>query len=131
MSSFLHLDPQPIVAHAEQHGLNLFEVRLEEASVGRVEPSRIFSAMSESYNLLGASPDYMIVVTASNALDLTRCREDSLSEGEFMLVPYNDGGVISCSTMDLPFQSEQNATRADWWKLPARLKHLLAKHHLG
>ncbi|HEY7382117.1 MAG TPA: hypothetical protein VH743_00490, partial [Beijerinckiaceae bacterium] len=65
----------------------------------------------------------MIVVTASNSLDPTRCREGSLSEGEFILVPYNDGGVISCSTMDLPFQSEQYARRADWWKLPARFKH--------
>jgi hypothetical protein len=71
--------------------------------------------LGDSYELLGAASDYFLFITPLKAIGaggFKRIADERLGSDEFLLIPYNDGGLISVSSEVLPFQCLSNSQRA-------------------
>ncbi len=82
--------------------------------------SAIMEMLKQSETLWGlALPYYLSISSAQqpSCLDLSRAVskiEAAADSRNFLLVAYQDGGLISVSSVLLPFQKDSD--RADWWK---------------
>jgi len=119
---FLHKEFDSIVRFIDAHSLNTFVLDTEGAKAPRKVGARFllnYGIATQQYN--GAAPtDYIVVTEAASveskkALDAIREKETENRALSFILIGYNDGGVLSISSRYLPFHDE--AQRADWWTI--------------
>lgn len=119
MGTFLHRETASIIIEGfmAERSLGLFRVRFPEKTLEPVESDVIARAMDDSQRLLGARATYLLVATPLAKLwidDLGRIKSGRFVENEFVLFPYNDGGLISVAgDQTLSFQQSPDATLMD------------------
>jgi hypothetical protein len=117
---YIHKNADAIRQYVEANKLHLAKCsHAASASSTSVEPAEIDEMMKRSEALLGTALPYYIIVTKSYETGCLPFREaisvveNSAESERFLLVAYQDGGIISVSGAILPFQKE--AEPANWW----------------
>jgi len=122
---YIHQQIEEITAFVKATDLHVIKCSYKGSSSPEiVEPIAIEDMLTRSRTLWGLALPYYVIVSSSvnpEALSLreavTRV-EATAARDEFLLIAYQDGGIISVSGMTFPFQ--EHAQRADWWQ-PNRL----------
>ncbi|WP_300781040.1 hypothetical protein [Enhydrobacter sp.] len=116
---YLHGSSDQIRRYVE--ALNLVITKCTQGTVSVTsDVNEIAKTLERTQTLWGAKLPYYFFVSKSAdqprlALPQAVSRvESSATEDEFLIVPYEDGGIISVSGTELPFQKE--ARVAEWWK---------------
>lgn len=119
---FLHKQIGPILDYIRDRKLTsyLMEVRGKQAP-RTVDLDFIRAYADDTAKYLGAAPiDYILVMAKDAAMPTVGVMiadiEGRLENSSFVLIGYNDGGVISVSNHRLPCQVD--AQPAEWWKPP-------------
>ena len=117
---YIHQQADDIIAYIKVAGLELAKCSNNGASAPELAELRSVEDMfARSRTLWGlALPYYISADSRSNgkALPLQEAVtqvEAGTARDKFLLVAYQDGGLISVSAVSLPFQ--EKASRADWW----------------
>jgi hypothetical protein len=118
---FIHNEARQISEYVELTGVRVALCHSDGAGSPMQErTSAIEAILRESHVLWGLSlPYYLSVSTSvlSPAAPLNEAVakvEAAHSSKEFLVVAHQDGGIISVSGMELPFQKD--AEPADWWR---------------
>jgi len=118
---FLHYHVDHIVRCVTSAGLTVTKCdRTGMTPHAGVDETAISEMLGATEKLWGALLPYFLWVSNSpkkNALTLKESVglvEAASESHEFLLVGYEDGGIISVSNTKLPFQGEAQA--AEWWK---------------
>ncbi|MFI4999850.1 MAG: hypothetical protein ACHQK9_08220 [Reyranellales bacterium] len=118
---YLHQSGDEICLYVQSLGLAVTKCHYANRSVGSVtDTSAIQEILKRSETLWGAAlPYYLHVSKAAAAWTMplkeavSKIEASSVKE-EFLVVAYQDGGIISVSGVVLPFH--ESARLADWWR---------------
>jgi hypothetical protein len=117
---FLHSEAASIRAYVEAHELTVTKCDFERKSSSfLVDTNSIEELLSQSDTLWGSALPYYLYVSklfeasAPSLKEAATVVEASAETDKFLLIAYQDGGVISVSGLALPFQA--SAKRAEWW----------------
>jgi hypothetical protein len=117
---YLHENPEKICDYVRVRGLVVSKCHSTEVSATVVLDVSAIEAMDKKTETLwGTSLPYYLfvspVIEDKRLLlrDAVADAESWPSKDRFLLVAYQDGGLISASGMVLPFQEE--ALLAEWW----------------
>jgi hypothetical protein len=117
---YLHAEAAGIREYLDLHGLALTRCAVEAKFRSTPAATDACNEMlKRSETLWGAALPYYLYVSRSFEADapaLKRAVEEVEASGareRFLIVAYQDGGLISVSAVPLHFQA--NARRADWW----------------
>lgn len=118
---FLHLNVDGLCSHIESLGLLVAECARDKSSRPRVVPITVIKEMLQaSKQLWGAiSPNHLSVSKSAEAeaaplSSAVVIVEAGSGADRFLLVPYEDGGIVSVSGTLLAFQV--GARPAEWWR---------------
>lgn len=118
---FLHVEADALSAYLRSRGLPLSRCERKGSSrPSPVDESAIPQMLKATDTLWGAHlPYYLRVGTFDEGVppplrELVAQIEAQPDAGRFLIVAYQDGGLISVSGLILPFQIE--ARPADWWR---------------
>jgi hypothetical protein len=122
---YLHQQAEPIGMYVRTRGLVVRKYdNVNPSSSATHDMSLIEETLTTSETLWGdALPYYLRISKAEDGWPLTLRRavseiEASSSADDFILVAYQDGGLISVSGVMLPFQV--GARSAEWWSFGRR-----------
>lgn len=116
---YIHRDVTAVCEFIADNSLTITKLPLSGGS-----PAELFSVqdiedmLKKSHKLWGTNLDYFFVVAASGvkkSMDLKKAVEyaESGDLNGFILIAYQDGGIISVSRIVYPFQ--EGAELAAWW----------------
>jgi hypothetical protein len=117
---YIHQQADNISAYIQTAGLQLTKCSNNGASPPEiVELSSVDDMLARSRTLWGLALPYYLSARSSSDAEAPPLNEAVLqleagsARNEFLLVAYQDGGLISVSATNLPFQ--EKALSADWW----------------
>ncbi|NGP17027.1 hypothetical protein [Devosia aurantiaca] len=117
---YLHRAVTGIIEHIEASRLQVWKVTVDSVQHVTSATGEAEDMMTQSELLYGDVLEHYLVVadTAPQLAQQIECAvrdvESGASLASFLLVAYQDGGLISVSAGELPFQSVAEA--ADWWR---------------
>ena len=118
---YLHLNADQICQYIEDRGLHVTQCICDGSSPPFAAPPNVIQNMlARSEVLWGTSLPFYISVSRSFEAEARSLQEDVLrieaspAADNFLIVAYQDGGLITVSGMILPFQVQ--AAPADWWR---------------
>ncbi|HYD05104.1 MAG TPA: hypothetical protein VEC60_05240 [Reyranella sp.] len=117
---YLHYDAARLCEYISVSGLLVAQCDFEsKAPPNAVDVSAIQTMLKRSETLWGTALPYYLWISKSaegNTASLAEAVaqiESSADQEKFLIVAYQDGGLISVSGIRLPFQVD--ARKADWW----------------
>lgn len=116
---YIHHNVTSICGFVEDNNLTMKRINSDGRNSGEVSStSDLIEMLEKSNQLWGTSLDYFFIVADSGIKDNIDLKKAiiSIESGAlpgFILVAYQDGGVISVSGKAYPFQKE--AESAAWW----------------
>lgn len=118
---YIHRQADEICRYVESAGLQVMQCSVDGVLPPNIATSNLISDMLvKSATLWGLRlPCYARISKSANAPQLslpeaTAAIENDVMVDQFLIVAYQDGGLISVSGTKLPFQKE--ADTADWWR---------------
>jgi hypothetical protein len=118
---FIHQQTAEIRSFVDAAGLHVMRCSSDGSSPTITEPpSAIDVILAQSNTLWGLALPYFIRVSKSAAAgplrlpEAVKKTEAATADDSFLIVAYQDGGVISISGRKLPFQ--EHAKPAGWWR---------------
>lgn len=118
---FIHQQADEISRYVESNRMHVTRCNYDGSSPPiRETPGAIEDMLRKSDALWGLALPYHLSVSTSveiETLPLDKAVvkiEASGIRSQFLIVAYQDGGIISISANALPFQ--EHAKRADWWR---------------
>jgi hypothetical protein len=122
---FIHKESNEITSYVHSIDMHVMQCNSDGSSMSAEVPaSSIEEMLRKADTLWGlALPYYLRISEApeTEAISLEKAVievEAPSIENRFLIVGYQDGGIISISGRTLPFQ--EHAERADWWQQKSR-----------
>ncbi|WP_440410076.1 hypothetical protein [Neorhizobium petrolearium] len=114
---------ESMVAFVAAHGLSVSKCDLHGRSAETADSAEIGKLIEVSKTAWGDLFPYYLSISSGEGKSrplayAAEWIEAYGSSTDFLLVNYQDGGLISVSGVLLPFQ--ERARKADWWKPPRR-----------
>jgi hypothetical protein len=118
---YLHKEFDPIAAYIRHRPVILHLLDCGGQNTETIEHSALEDYFERTHTYWGTAPKNYVYASFNAEIDpiplgeaLSRVEDVRTSNG-FLLVGYNDGGLISISKEKLPFQDR--AERAPWWRI--------------
>jgi hypothetical protein len=117
---YLHQDVDEICKYILANGLNVYGCGNDGTSLPTVASTGSIAEMLKvSASLWGLQLNYYVRVAKSPAKNITLSEaveevEQESNLTDFLIIAYQDGGLVSVSGVQLPFQNMKHS--AQWWK---------------
>jgi hypothetical protein len=122
---YLHHEAQKIVRYVQEHQLHVFRCTFDGNAVSVEASANIIDEMCKaSETLWGTRLPYYAIASRSSQIEEMNLEtavlkiESEPRPDKFVVVAYQDGGLISVSGVELPFQIGADA--AAWWAVTIR-----------
>lgn len=123
---FLHHNTAELSRHIVASSWHVWRVNDDTVEQIDTATSEVETMLRQSELLWGSSLSHYLLVTGERPPRIQQLKfavaevESGASEVHFLLIAYQDGGIISVSKKAYPFQSTAQA--AEWWRPPRSSK---------